>query len=90
MIRPIALATAALAAAAAADDWQVSLLLDPAPDQRHLERARQRVMIYDGLDARLMQQAMDEQFERIEHMMLVRVRHVAPDGEVAVEDDGCD
>ena len=47
-------------------------------------------MIYDGLDEPVVDQALDQQFERIEHMMFVRTRHVTPAGTVEVEDDDCD
>ena len=33
---------------------------------------------------------MDEQFDRIENMMFVRTRYIQPDGEIEVEEDGCD
>jgi hypothetical protein len=56
-------------------------------------------MIYDGLTDRDVERAFDEQFDRLEHMMFIRV--VVTDdsgkarrsgtGEVVTEsDDGCD
>jgi len=46
-------------------------------------------MIYDELDEEDVERALDEQFDRIEHMMFTRIRHTEPDGAVSVEDDGC-
>lgn len=50
-------------------------------------------MIYDGLDNAMVERALDEQFDRIEHMMFVRNRQSSSDddddGEGYVEDDGC-
>ena len=46
-------------------------------------------MIYDGLDEEVVERALDEQFDRIEHMMFTRIHHAGPDGTVSVEDDGC-
>jgi len=47
-------------------------------------------MIYDGLTSNTVDKAMDEQFNRIEHMMFVRIVHEQDNGEYYVEDDGCD
>ena len=51
--------------------------------------ARGRITIYDGIDIAMVERALDEQFDRIENMMFVGIRHPAPDGDVIVEDDGC-
>jgi len=80
-------------AAAANDRFQYNALFNPTRGQLKAE-ARGRVMIYDGLDHAVVERALDEQFERIEHMMFVRTRQTASDdddgdGEVIVEDDGC-
>jgi hypothetical protein len=33
---------------------------------------------------------MDEQFQRIENMMFVRTQYIQEDGDIEVEEDGCD
>ena len=75
-------------AAGAEDSFQQNALFNPTPAQLKAE-ARGRVMIYDGLDNVMVERALDEQFERIEHMMFTRTRRSEPDGAVSVEDDGC-
>jgi len=47
------------------------------------------VVIYDGLDERLVDSALDTQFGRMENMMFVGVRHIEPDGGEWADDD-CD
>jgi hypothetical protein len=89
-------------AALAVDDqqqsWQLSLLFNPSDQQYEMER-RGRVFIYDGLRDNQIEQALDDQYERIEGMMFVNtvltddngVPLTDPQtGEVLVEDDGCD
>lgn len=46
-----------------------------------------RVTIYDGLTNKEVEKAMDEQFDRIEHMMFIRIRYVKADGEEFVDDE---
>ena len=75
--------------AGAEDVYQNKVLFSPTGSQLKAE-SRGRVMIYDGLDNAVVERALDEQFDRIEHMMFVRTRHTEPDGEVSYEDDGCD
>lgn len=48
---------------------------------------RGRVTIYDGLDNRDVERALDTQFERIDHMMFIRTQHVQEDGSVESDDD---
>lgn len=55
-----------------------------------LAEARGRVTIYDGLDSEVVDRAMETQFDRIQNMMFVGIRHALPGGSVEVEDDGCD
>ena len=74
--------------AAAAQDWQERRLLAPSERQLSSEQ-RGRVIIYDGLDERLVDSALDTQFGRVENMMFVGVRHTEPDGEEWADDD-CD
>ena len=60
------------------------------PDKSILKaEARGNIMIYDGLENKVVEQALDEQFERIDHMMFIGIRHTQPDGEVNIDDDGC-
>jgi hypothetical protein len=75
--------------AVAADSFQQKVLFNPTQGQLRAE-ARGRVMIYDGLDNPVVERALDEQFDRIEHMMFVRTRTTLPDGEVSYDDEGCD
>jgi hypothetical protein len=72
----------------AEDSFQRNALFNPGKAVLQAE-ARGRVMIYDGLDETVVERALDEQFERIEHMMFTRTRHTEPDGAVSVENDGC-
>ena len=74
--------------ALAAQDWQERGLLSPS-GQQLLSEGRGRVVIYDGLDERLVDTALDTQFPRMQHMMFVGVRHIEPDGQESVDDD-CD
>lgn len=66
----------------------MNALLNPSQGQLAAEE-RGRVMIYDGLDNRVIEHALDTQFERIDHMMFIRIQHIEPDGTVTVEDDDC-
>ena len=70
--------------------FQYNALFNPTTGQLKAE-ARGRVMIYDGLDNAAVEHALDEQFERIENMMFIRIRQTqAGDEEVdTVEDDDC-
>ena len=87
---------------ALADDpqqsWQLSLLFNPGDHQHEMERSG-RVFIYDGLRDTVIEQALDEQYDRIEGMMFVNTVVTDDDGvpltdpetgEVLVENDGCD
>lgn len=71
------------------DKYQYTVLFDPTEDMLEAEE-RGRIMIYDGLENKVVEQAMTEQFDRIENMMFVRTRHIQDDGELLVEEDGCD
>jgi hypothetical protein len=74
--------------AAASDSFQENVLFSPHQSQLRAE-ARGRVMIYDGLESKVVDRAMDEQFDRIDNMMFIRIRHANEDGDYYVEDDGC-
>ena len=75
-------------AVAAGEGWQKERLLAPTPAQLAAEE-KGRVGIYDGLESRTVDRALDEQFHRIDSMMFVRTRHIEPDGTDWVDDD-CD
>jgi hypothetical protein len=85
------LADGHLAMAPSHADWQLKRLMTPSPPQLQAE-SRGQVFIYDSLDINQVEAAMDENFERIQHMMFTRVRHPAPDPQTPayLEDDGCD
>ena len=78
--------------------WQLSLLFNPGDHQHEMER-RGRIFIYDGLRDTDIEQALDEQYDRIEGMMFVNTVVTGDDGvpltdpetgELLVENDGCD
>ena len=73
----------------AVDGYQYSVLFSPSPSMLTAE-AKGRVMIYDGLENKTVDLAMDEQFQRIENMMFVRTQYIQEDGDIEVEEDGCD
>lgn len=89
--------TLASTAVMAAGSWQQKQLFEP--DQTQLKReSRGRVTIYSGFTDVQVAQAMDQQFDRVEHMMFVGTVVTASDGqprtdersgEVQTEDDGC-
>jgi hypothetical protein len=70
------------------DEFQVNALFDPSEAQLRAE-ATGRVMIYDGLHEDLVEQALDEEFERVEHMMFINIRREQPDDVVVASDDDC-
>lgn len=85
-------------AAASADSWQDKLLFSPTPAQLEMEESRDRIMIYEGLKDVQVAEAMDSQFDRIEHMMFTGTVVTDDQGEVlideetgnaVIEDDGC-
>jgi hypothetical protein len=70
------------------DQFYRTVLFNPS-NAIQVAEARGRVTIYDGLDSEEVDRAMDTQFDRIENMMFVGIRHTMPDGSVEEEDD-CD
>lgn len=72
-------------------DFQERLLLHPTTKQLAAERDG-RVRIYDSLEIGLINTVLDQQFNRIEHMMFSRIHHLPPAGAgpAEVENDGCD
>jgi len=75
--------------AQAVDNYQHKTLFTPS-DYTLKAEAKGRIMIYDGMTSNAVDKAMDEQFNRIENMMFVRIVHEQDNGEYYVEDDGCD
>lgn len=79
------------------ESWQHRQLFEPSETQ--LERESMgRVTIYSGFTDVQVAQAMDRQFDRVEHMMFVGTVVTASDGQpkterssgvVQTEDDGC-
>ena len=72
----------------AAPGFQERRLLSPTASQQRMEE-QGRVYIYDGLQEGAVDQALDTQFDRVQNMMFVGVRHTADDGEEYADDD-CD
>ncbi len=78
--------------------WQIELLFNPVESQLRLED-KGRVFIYDSLKTSDIERVLEEQFDRIEHMMFVRTVTTDEEGnpvldretgEFVVDDDGCD
>jgi hypothetical protein len=71
------------------EDYYQKLLFEPSDAVLEAETAG-RVTIYDGLRYVTVMRAMNEQFDRIDNMMFVGTVIEQEDGELAVEEDGCD
>jgi hypothetical protein len=95
------LATALLwsSTVAATDVSEIELrrLFEPTQAELAAEE-RGRIYIYDGLRDVDVQRALDEEFERVDNMMFIRIRKTDDDGKVKrdadtgtveYEDDGC-
>jgi hypothetical protein len=74
--------------ASAAHGFQERQLLAPSAAQQRIEQ-QGRVYIYDGLHEDTVDRALDTQFDRVQNMMFVGIRHTTDDGE-EYADDGCD
>ena len=72
-------------------DYQLRRLMSPTVEELAAEK-NGGVYIYDSLDAIHVDAALDQHFDRIEHMMFTRIHHLPPTGAgpAVVEDDGCD
>lgn len=91
-IKPLLLTSLLLltyTSAFATDRYQFKMLFTP-NETLLMSEAKGRITIYDGLDINTVDRAMDEQFDRIDNMMFVRVQHPQDNGEDIVEDDDCD
>lgn len=96
LVAPVSFALAS-SPAMAAGSWQQKQLFEP--DETQLKRESMgRVTIYSGFTDVQVAQAIDQQFDRVEHMMFVGTVVTASDGEpktdersggVQTEDDGC-
>jgi hypothetical protein len=80
------------------DRWQMTRLFHPTPVELQRE-AKGRVMIYDGLTDKVVERALDEQFDRVETMMFTSVvvtdesgepARDSDTGEILIEEDGCE
>ena len=87
-IIPLVLLCGLTTQALATQDWQERRLLAPSAAQQRMEQ-QDRVYIYDGLHEDTVDQALDTQFDRVENMMFVGVRHTTEDGDEYADDD-CD
>jgi hypothetical protein len=98
---PLVVATSGTAsgAASAADvsDIERRRLFEPTQGELR-DEAKGRIYIYDGLRDTDFSRAMDEEFERVENMMFIRIKPTDEQGEVfkdpdtgedLVQDDGC-
>ncbi len=70
-------------------DYQLRRLLNPSPAEYSAEYEG-RIYIYDGLDADIVDVALDNHFDRIDSMMFTRIVHTGAFGDQYVEEDGCD
>lgn len=85
-----------LAALDANNKWQVARLFEPTQNERRLEN-NGYIMIYDNLPDITVDEALDNNFDRIENMMFTRVVVTDEDGlpaldesgNIVKEDDGC-
>lgn len=74
------------------DSYQQRRLLAPTvPEQKR--EAKGSIYIYDRMKRATVNQAMDEEFDRIQNMMFTRIRSLPPTGAgpaVDEDDNGCD
>jgi hypothetical protein len=97
MVFGLSIATASPLAAADLRDIELRRLFEPTPAELKAER-QGRIFIYEGLRDRDVALAMQEGFERVEHMMFIRVQKTDDQGKVQKDpktgqaqyyDDGC-
>lgn len=94
---PILLMTSAPAVSADWQDAQLRRLFEPTKAELKQERGG-RVYIYESLTTADISRAMDQEFDRVDSMMFIRVQVADDKGEVIkdpdtgdamVQDDGC-
>jgi hypothetical protein len=75
---------------ALSQDFQIERLLTPSVTELAAED-RGSVYIYDSLEMKQINTALDQHFDRIENMMFIRIHHLPPTGTgpAEVEDDDC-
>ena len=86
IVPPILLISSLPGQLMAAQGWQEQRLLDPSPAQQRMEQ-QGRVYIYDGLHEETVDKTLDTQFDRVQNMMFIGVRHTTEDGEEYADDD---
>ena len=71
--------------------YDMRRLMRPTPAELASE-GKGRVHIYDSLEINAVNKALDENFDRIQNMMFIRIHHLPPTGSgpAEVEDDECD
>ena len=57
---------------------------------RKAEQLRQSVFIYESMKQQDVENAMEQQFDRIENMMFIKTRLLNEEGEEEIEEDGCE
>ncbi len=72
-------------------DYQLRRLMQPSPAELTTEQ-KGGIYIYDSLEINQVNAALDNHFDRIQHMMFTRINHLPPTGAgpAMIEDDGCD
>ena len=71
--------------------WQKNRLMNPSEKTLQYEKDNQLVFIYEGLTLSDVEKALDQNFDRVEHMMFIKTQlpHTAA-GVPQKENDGCD
>lgn len=70
-------------------DYQLRRLFDPTISEYAAEN-KGKIHIYDGLTSLQVDDALNNNFNRIDNMMFTRIVHVDERGVEYVEEDGCD
>lgn len=72
--------------------WQIDKLMQPSESQIQREKESQSVFIYEQLMTADVDRALEDQFERVEHMMFVKTMLPPTDkgGEPIQQPDGCE
>jgi hypothetical protein len=71
------------------DSFQQKVIFTPSNSSLTAE-ANGRVMIYNGLKSDMVDEVMNEQFDRIENMKFVGTQYLQENGEYEAEDEGCE